>query len=128
MADAPRYFTLPQANAIVIAIRPLVGEILRLRDAIIQRQAEVWPVIERAIGNGGNRAASQMAQEFDRLDRLVREIQATGAILKDLNLGLVDFPALREGREIYLCWKYGEGEIRFWHEVEDGYAGRQSVD
>lgn len=128
MAESPRYFTLPQANAIVIAIRPLVREILSIRDAIIERQAEVWPVIEKAVGNGGNQAASQMVREFDRLDHLVREIQATGAILKDLNLGLVDFPALREGREIYLCWKYGEGEIGFWHEVEDGFAGRQPVE
>ena len=49
-------------------------------------------------------------------------------LIKDINLGLLDFPALKDGREVYLCWQYGEGEIAFWHEVEAGFAGRQPID
>ena len=59
-----------------------------------------------------------MVQEFEKLDALVRRIQETGLLLKDINMGLLDFPALKERREVYLCWQYGEGEIAFWHEVE----------
>jgi hypothetical protein len=49
-------------------------------------------------------------------------------LIKDVNLGLLDFPALKDGREVYFCWQYGEGEIAFWHEIEAGYAGRQPID
>jgi hypothetical protein len=65
--------------------------------------------------------------EFKRLDVLVHKIRDTGVLFKDINLGLLDFPALKDGREIYLCWKYGEGEIAFWHEIEAGYAGRRPI-
>ena len=125
MSEKQRYFTFEQANAMVRMIRPLMAEILRLRQVILDRQPEVWPVVEKAAGNGGSREASLAAREFQRLDSLVREIQATGAVIKDINHGLVDFPVMREEREVYLCWKYGEEEIRFWHETDTGFASRQ---
>ncbi|OGO33401.1 MAG: hypothetical protein A2Z16_00810 [Chloroflexi bacterium RBG_16_54_18] len=125
MSEKLRYFTFEQANAMVRMIRPMMAEILRLRQLILDRQPEVWPVVEKAAGNGGSREASLAAREFQRLDSLVREIQATGAVIKDINHGLVDFPAMKEEREVYLCWKYGEEEIRFWHEIDTGFASRQ---
>ncbi|MEW5873192.1 MAG: DUF2203 domain-containing protein [Chloroflexota bacterium] len=125
MSKAASYFTLEQANAVMRAIRPLMAEILKIRQAILDQQPLVWPVVEKAVGNGGSKAASQAAQEFQRLDGLVREIQGTGAVLKDLNAGLVDFPAQREGREVYLCWQYGEEQVAYWHELDEGYAGRK---
>ena len=121
MSTKQRYFTLEQANAVMQAIRPLISEIMAIRHAILEDRPRVWPVIERAAGNGGSKLASEMAREFQRLDRLVREINATGAILKDINTGLVDFPALREGREIYLCWRYDEPAVSYWHELDGGF-------
>jgi hypothetical protein len=122
-----RYFTLEQANTTLKAVRPLVEQILAIRQTILDKQPDVWPVLEKAAGNGGGRSASLLAVEFDRLDTLVRQIQALGVELKDINLGLLDFPALREGRLVYLCWKYGEDEIRFWHEIDAGFGGRQPL-
>jgi hypothetical protein len=122
-----QYFTLEEANATLNVVRPLVEQILSIRQAILDRQPEVWPALEKAAGNGGGPAASLLAVEFDRLDALVRKIHALGVQLKDINLGLLDFPALREGREVYLCWKYGEDEIRYWHEVDAGFSGRQPL-
>lgn len=127
MSDGTRYFTLEQARAALEIIRPLVGEILEIRQSILRRQPEVWPVLEKAAGNGGSKVASEIAQEFARLDRNVREILATGALLKDINVGLVDFPAWLDDREIYLCWRYGEEDIRFWHEVDGGFSGRRPI-
>jgi hypothetical protein len=124
----PHYFTLHEANETLTTIRPLMDELQAIRMEILARQPEVWPVVERSAGNGGSLAASKMVREFERLDRLVHQIQATGALFKDINLGLLDFPALREEHEVYLCWKYGEEDIAFWHEIEAGYAGRQSID
>ena len=103
-------------------------EIQAIRQKILAQRPEVWPVIEKAAGNGGSQAASKLVEDFERLEDLVHQVQATGALFKDLNLGLLDFPAMKEGREVYLCWKYGEGDIDFWHEIEAGYAGRQSID
>ena len=124
----PRYFTLQDANETLETIHPLMNELQAIRQKILANQPEAWPAIEKSAGNGGNRALSNMVQDFEKLDALVHRIQETGAILKDINMGLLDFPALREGREVYLCWQYGEGEIAFWHEVEAGYAGRQPIE
>ena len=123
-----QYFTLQEANSALTIIRPLMDEIQAIRQEILARQPDVWPVVERSAGNGGSQAASQMVREFERLDALVHQVQATGALFKDINLGLLDFPALRDEHEVYLCWKYGEGDIAFWHEIEAGYAGRQPID
>jgi len=125
MDESKRYFTLDQANAAVEAIRPILREMLEIRQRIMDLQPEVWPVIEKAVGNGGSQAASQATREFERINQLAHEIQAIGGVIKDLNNGLVDFPALRDGREVYLCWKYGEQKIEFWHEVDAGFSGRQ---
>jgi hypothetical protein len=123
-----RYFSLAEANATLTLIRPWIEEAIRIRDEVMARQPEIWPAIERAVGNGGNAAISKVFFDFNRLDELVHRIQETGAIVKDISIGLVDFPALREGREVYLCWKYGEEQIQFWHEPEAGFAGRQPIE
>lgn len=122
------YFTLDEANKALEDIRPLMDELQVIRQKILASRPEAWPAIEKSAGNGGNRAMSEMVQEFEKLDSLVHQIQDTGAVLKDINLGLLDFPALRGGEEVYLCWQYGEDDIAYWHEIDAGYAGRQPIE
>ena len=124
----PQYFTLQEANEALNVIRPLMDEVQVIRQKILENQPEAWPAIEKSAGNGGNRALSAMVKDFEKLDTLVHQIQDMGVLVKDINLGLLDFPALREGKEVYLCWKHGEEEIAFWHEVEAGFAGRQPIE
>jgi hypothetical protein len=62
------------------------------------------------------------------LDTLIHRLQDLGIEVKDIATGLIDFPALRDGRAIYLCWKYNEESIQFWHEMDAGFAGRQLID
>jgi hypothetical protein len=124
----PRYFTLSEANETLNAIRPLVDEIQAIRQKVLSSQPEIWSALEKSVGNGGNRSLSLLIQDFEQLDALVHSILELGVLIKDINTGLLDFPALREGREVYLCWQLGEGEIAFWHEVDSGYAGRQPID
>ncbi len=124
----PRYFTLQEANETLNIIRPLMEEIQHIRRKIQREQPDVWPAVAKSAGNGGNRALSDMVQDFEKLDTLIHRMQDTGVLIKDVNLGLLDFPALKDGREVYLCWQYGEGEIAFWHEVEAGFAGRQPIE
>jgi hypothetical protein len=123
-----RYFTLQEANEALSLIRPLMDEVQAIRIKILKNQPEAWPAIEKSAGNGGNRALSNMVQDFEKFDALIHRIQDTDVLIKDINLGLLDFPALKDGREVYLCWQYGEADIAFWHEIEAGYAGRQPID
>jgi len=120
-----RVFTIQEADAALSVIRPLLAEMLKIRQEILDAQPEIWPVVEKAAGNGGSKAANLVEQQFKRLDELIHQLQSSGVILKDINIGLVDFLSMRDGREIYLCWQYGEEEIRYWHEIDSGFAGRE---
>ena len=124
----PQYFTLEEANKALKVVRPLMEEVQEIRQKILENQPEAWPAIEKSAGNGGNRALSDMVHDFERFDALIHQIQNTGAQIKDINTGLLDFSALKDGREVYLCWQYGEEDIAFWHEVEAGFAGRQPIE
>lgn len=123
----PRYFTLDEANALLDTLRPLVGRMLEVRQKLLDLQPELEPVLRKALGNGGSQVASQAAVIFEELRELVERIQDSGVELKDINSGLLDFRSLRGGREVYLCWRYGEDEISFWHDLDAGFAGRQPL-
>jgi hypothetical protein len=122
-----RYFTVEEANAMLDVIRPLMHEILDVRQVIFQKQPEVIPVLNRLLDNGGSQAASQVALEIEQLHVLIGHLLATGVALKDINSGLVDFLSQRDGRDVYLCWRYGEESVAYWHELETGFAGRQPI-
>jgi hypothetical protein len=120
-------FTIDEANAEIIRIRPLMAQIIAIHTEIMDKRSEVWSVLVKAASNGGNRVISQVDQDFLRLQSLLKKILETGVEIKDIDTGLVDFRSLREGREVYLCWKFGEDEIQYWHELDAGFAGRQKL-
>lgn len=124
----PKYFTLQEANAALESVRPWMDEVQEIRQKILVHQPEIWSVMEKSAGNGGNPTLSRLVSSFDRLDELIHAIQDAGALIKDINTGLLDFPALKDEHEVYLCWKHGEYDIQFWHEVDAGFAGRQSIE
>jgi hypothetical protein len=104
---------------------PLVRSIVR---GMMEDHAERQALLDRL--DPGDEVA-RVRPEIDALtDRLVegaRELERLGAEFKGVELGLVDFPTLRDGQLAYLCWQYGEDRIRFWHSVETGYAGRRPL-
>jgi hypothetical protein len=124
----PKYFTLTEANEALKIVRPLMDEVMRIRRRILADQPEIWSAVEKSAGNGGNPAVSKLVFDFERFDLLIHKIHDTGAQIKDINIGLLDFSALKDGREVYLCWQHGEGDIAYWHEVADGYAGRRGIE
>jgi hypothetical protein len=79
-------------------------------------------------GNGGGADGSVFARAALTFSRGLAQIDRWGVIVRDLDTGICDFPALREGREVYLCWRVGEERIAWWHEPEAGFAGRQPLD
>ncbi len=79
------------------------------------------------MGNGGSRKAGELLPHFRRLEEALLTMQGLGLELRDIDAGLVDFPCQRDGRVVYLCWRYGEDAIRFWHDLDAGFAGRRPL-
>jgi len=123
-----KHYTPKEANEALAIVRPMMKDMMGIGEKIRAHQPEIWDVVQKSAGNGGNPALSKLLPDFDRLDALLHEIQAMGIEIKDLTIGLIDFAALHDGREVYLCWKYGEDGIQFWHEIEAGYQGRRLID
>jgi hypothetical protein len=129
-----RHFTPDEANAALDQVRPLVEQLVAGRQEhalAVERQEELEQKIR---GNGGGIPPAELASataEVDALGRrlahLVDEIGSHGAQVKDLDTGLIDFPALRRGETVLLCWQLGEDEIAWWHRVDDGFAGRRPL-
>ena len=121
-----RHYTVDQANA---ALPFVVERLERLRSARLQLEDEEAreALGEAAPVNGGGAPGRVVSEGFLGLQRAIGELQAMEIVLRDLERGLVDFPALRDGREIYLCWEEGEERVEFWHDIEAGYAGRQPL-
>lgn len=129
-----RHFTAEEANAALAEVRPLVERLVAKRREHLAALARQEKLEGKIRGNGGGMppaALAAAAAEVDGLERrlakLVDEIAARGAQVKDLDEGLIDFPALRRGETVLLCWRLGEDEIRYWHRVEDGFAGRRPL-
>jgi hypothetical protein len=122
-----RYFTVEEANAALTTLRPVVARMLEARQRIVDARPELWPVLEKAAGNGGSDKASAVLADFEQVQRSVKAIEQMGIELKDVNTGLVDFLAKRDGRDVYLCWRYDEPKVAHWHDLEAGFAGRQPL-
>ena len=122
-----KHFTTEEANRALPQVRALVDQILQARQAILDARPDLWPVLEQAVGNGGSKKAGEVLQDFKRLEDGVQGLQDIGCELKDISTGLVDFPALRDGREVLLCWKFDEPQVMYWHDLQSGFAGRQRL-
>ena len=129
----PRSFTLEEANALIPSLTELVTELHRDFELLRDRQ-QAFEALEQRIKLVGGMASPRIGDLREEIERLVqrlndrvRSINALGCELKDIDMGLIDFPSIRDGREVYLCWKLGEPEIRYWHEISAGYAGRTPI-
>ena len=129
-----RYFTAEEANEALEAVRPLAERLVAHRQALTEAQSRHGEVLSRIAGNGGGIQPSELAElagaverETVEIARCIEGIHAQGAQVKDLDRGLVDFPALRQGEEVCLCWQVGEEKIAYWHGLEEGFAGRKPL-
>ena len=130
----PRYFTLEEATALLPQIRPLLEEIVDLRSRLERAERDLVALHWKArtnghVGHEGSFTAGQStrAELLAEINVRMARIQALGVELKDPAVGLIDFPSLREGRVVYLCWRLGEPGIGWWHDVQTGFAGRQPL-
>jgi hypothetical protein len=122
-----KLFTVEEANALLPRLREILGEIALHRDALRERAPHMQPILAAAIGNGGGRAGSEYGVEAYSLYLAIERISELGVVLKDLDMGLLDFPHERGGRVVFLCWHPPEESVEYWHELDAGYAGRQPL-
>ena len=130
----PRRFTPSEANNELTEIRPLVEGIVAHSRELRRLQAQRQALGQRIAGNGGGIDAGALGEleEAERQERIeitsrVDAVHKRGAIVKDLDTGLVDFPARLQGQEVLLCWQLGEEQVEHWHGLEEGFAGRKRL-
>ena len=129
-----RYFTAAEANELLPIVRPLVQRMVSHRRALAVATVRHARIAAKIAGNGGgvdpheiDRLQATVEAEAQAVADAVEELQRLGLQVKDLDEGLVDFPALRRDEEVLLCWRLGEEEVAFWHTVDEGFAGRRPL-
>ena len=133
---AEKYFNRREAEELLPTLEPYLEEARKQKRALDSITAEISNAALRIMMLGGslppyaelNRKKNQRDKVAEQLSQTVDEIQQTGCLVKDLDSGLVDFPSLRGGEKVYLCWKLGEERIGYWHGIEEGFAGRKPLD
>ena len=132
----PRYFTLPQAEKLLPEVEFAIREAISHKAAYQQAEDEWQSFATRVTMLGGVRVDHSRVMDLKRrressahlLKEAIEKIQEYGCVVKDLDIGLIDFPPLFHGEEVYLCWKLGESGIQFWHGVHEGFQGRKAID
>ena len=124
-----KLFTVEEANALLPTVREIVGRIQRAYARVAGWQASARQAAECAqFGGGGMEGGSRYMASLTALAESAGQLEALGVQLKDYERGLIDFPAMREGRVVLLCWQMGEGDrLEWWHDLEAGFAGRQPL-
>ena len=132
----PRRFTLREAESLLPEIEKSIRDAVSLKSQKDEVQSKLQSITQRVIMMGGilvDREAIYAQRllhdrNAERLKTTLEGVQESGCIIKDLDVGLIDFPTLFRNREVYLCWKMGEPGIQFWHGVDEGFAGRKPID
>ena len=122
-----RYYTVAEANAVLPEVRIIVGQMLAARQEVLDMQPELWPAVAKAVNNGGGKALTAATRQLTLIQQILHVLDDMGIQVKDLNTGLIDFPAQYHGRTVLLCWLYDEPSVQFWHEIDAGFSGRQRI-
>jgi hypothetical protein len=121
-----RHFTLEEARAELPWVETKLAALRDARDRLTDTEAR-QALADGSPTNGGGHPGKKVGEAFVELQNGIAAFDQRGIVLRDLDRGLIDFPSVREGNEIYLCWIDGESDIAFWHELEAGYSGRQPL-
>ena len=122
-----RHYSREEANAALATLRPLLQRLRDAKDLLTDAEAHE-ALSDAAPGNGGGEPGTQVGESFLEVRRLLSALQEAGIVVRDIDRGLIDFPAIEDGREVYLCWQLGEEQVEYWHELDAGYGGRQPLE
>ena len=126
--DEEHIFTLAEAQSLLPRLRTLLGELGREWKRISELNPEIQKARDNASLNGHSKFGVEYVESVSHLMAVIHEIKDMGVLLKDADKGLCDFPYIKDGRMVYLCWHLGEDTIRYWHDVEAGFAGREPLE
>ena len=122
-----RHYSLDEANALLPKVKPVLRKLRDAKDLLVDEDAHEL-LSDAAPANGGGDPGRQVGEAFLEVRSLLAALQEAGIVVRDIDRGLIDFPAIRDGEEVYLCWELGEDAIAYWHDLETGYRGRQPLD
>jgi hypothetical protein len=122
-----RHYSVDEANALLPRVKPVLRKLRDAKDMLTDSEAHDV-LSDAAPGNGGGESGRQVGEAFLELRRLLSTLQEADIVVRDIDRGLIDFPAIRDGAEVYLCWELGEDAVEYWHDLESGYRGRQPLD
>mgnify|MGYP003335259512 CR=1 FL=1 len=123
----PKHFTLEEARALLPKLRSIFHDLHRRHNSAIEIGQKLMEIQETTGADLGGKEVDGMVMDFMQVNAQLQHLKDLGVVLKDFNRGLVDFPHLRDGREVYLCWELDEDDIEFWHDIDAGYAGRERL-
>jgi hypothetical protein len=132
----PRRFTLTEAQSLIPRVDRLLREAIAFKASYDEAEKQIQVFQERVMMMGGvavdrERAVAARTRRDGaaaQLRNAIEQVQEAGCLIKDLDVGLIDFPTTYRGVEVYLCWKLGEGDIEYWHGIEEGFRGRKKID
>ncbi|BFU95696.1 MAG: DUF2203 domain-containing protein [Nitrospira sp.] len=119
-----RLFTLAEANRLIPQLNSRLTSVKQARETLVRTKEDIRKASARAEYGGGSTVGALYITSLQQVSANIKAIHELGVVVKDLDMGLCDFPHLREGRIVFLCWKMGEQEIRWWHETTSGYKDR----
>jgi hypothetical protein len=122
-----RHFTVEEANALIALVRPMLEQLRTAKDELLDDEARE-ALSDASPTNGGGDPGRQVGAAFLEVRRILVELTEAGIVVRDVDRGLIDFPSVRDGREVYLCWQLGEDRVGWWHDLESGFAGREPLD
>src|SRR5262249_54008780 len=130
-----RRFTLSEARGLLPHVARLIGEAIQLKSEYQEAERSIQSLKGRITLMGGvvvdgarvSEAKAARERSAERMKEKIESIHSIGCLVKDLDIGLIDFPTLFHGEEVYLCWKLGEADIEHWHGVHEGFAGRKPI-
>jgi hypothetical protein len=129
-----KLFSPERANALIPKLQPLIEELLHRRRELAIKLLEADPALHHTPPSRPRLAAARSAlppplfgELKHEIGRLIYRIESLGCVVKDIDLGLVDFPALLDDEPIYLCWKLGESSVAYWHGTDEGFSGRKPL-
>ena len=127
MPEYAKHFTLAEARALLPELRRVLLRAQDCQTRLRTVEDRLAKKTAKILADHGSPEVNAMLRHVAQLRSLLRQLDDWGIVVKDLDRGLVDFPHLQDGQEVFLCWELDEDDIEFWHDIEAGYAGRERL-
>lgn len=122
-----KHFSVAEARALLPELRRIFQDVHRRRHLVRRADEQLGHKLTESKCDIGGPTVNGMLWDWSQMNQQLQRIQQQGVMIKDFERGLVDFPHVRDGREVFLCWKLSENDIAFWHDIDAGYAGRKKL-